>query len=375
MNLPAEHAAYRRAHAPLPDFRCAYDGDRVVATGATFHFSQWFGGAAQPMAGIFGVATLPEYRGAGVMREVMQTLMREALARDQAITALYPAVLGPYRSLGYELAGTYNEHRLPIDAIPADVGDASLVREYRAHEDLDAVRACYREVVRFDNGPLELDERWWTDRLLNTERWPTLRMVVVPGADGIEAFAAISRQATTGPLDVAFGLACEPLVATTERGLRAVLAYARGYRGVGQWLQWVGPPHDPVSLVIPEQHVATNWRYGWMLRLLDVPRALERRGWPHGLEVSATFAVDDPLFPSNAGPWRLDVRGGAATVVPVEDAPSSRPLSIPALSSLFSGYTRAHEAVRLGWLTPGDPLVDAFTSLFAGPDPWTGFFF
>ena len=56
---------------------------------------QWFGGRALPMSGIFGVATLPEFRGAGVMRSVVTTVMREAHARGTPITALYPAVLGP----------------------------------------------------------------------------------------------------------------------------------------------------------------------------------------------------------------------------------------------------------------------------------------
>ena len=37
---------------------------------------------------------------------------------------------------------------------------------------------------------------------------------------------------------------------------------------------------------------------------------------------------------------------------------------------MFSGYLRAHDAVRLGTLDSEDPAVAAFSDLFAGRDPW-----
>ncbi|MEX1263360.1 MAG: hypothetical protein WEE66_05400 [Actinomycetota bacterium] len=36
----------------------------------------------------------------------------------EVVSALYPAVLRPYRSLGYEMAGTFTKHRVELDAIP-----------------------------------------------------------------------------------------------------------------------------------------------------------------------------------------------------------------------------------------------------------------
>jgi predicted acetyltransferase len=86
------------------------------------------------------------------------------------------------------------------------------------------------------------------------------------------------------------------------------------------------------------------------------------------------FAVDDPMFPSNAGPWRLSVADGTAEVERADGA-DAKPLAIGALSAMFSGYLRPHDAVRVGLMDAGDPAVEAFSTLFAGPDPWTGFFF
>jgi predicted acetyltransferase len=110
-----------------------------------------------------------------------------------------------------------------------------------------------------------------------------------------------------------------------------------------------------------------------MLRLLDVPAALERRGYPSE-DGSCTIAVDDPLFPQNAGPWRIEAKRGKVAVV-AADGPSGRAVPIGALSSMFSGYLRPADAVRLGHLVADDPAVDLLSRLFAGPDPWCPFFF
>jgi hypothetical protein len=85
-------------------------------------------------------------------------------------------------------------------------------------------------------------------------------------------------------------------------------------------------------------------------------------------------AVDDPAFPENAGPWRLTVRGGNATVEPAPDA-RVEAMPIGVLSTLFSEFLTVPDAVRLGYLRRDDPSVPGLHLLLAGPDPWCPFFF
>jgi len=130
-------------------------------------------------------------------------------------------------------------------------------------------------------------------------------------------------------------------------------------------------------MLIDEQALIQRFRFQWMLRVLDVPGALTARGWP-GIDANAIFAVDDPMFPDNAGPWRLSVSDGEATVDPVspaEAARSPRPIPIGAFSSMFTGFLRVADAVRLGILDRDDSATPAFARLLSGPDPWSPFFF
>ncbi len=190
---------------------------------------------------------------------------------------------------------------------------------------------------------------------------------------GVEGFAAFRYADAEGQLDVDFGLECTTFVATSDRALRALLAYFRSFRGVGIWVQWTGPPEDPVTLLLPEQTLASPFRYRWMLRLLDVPAALAGRGYPP-VDADATVAIRDAQFPDNDGAWHLVVRDGAAEVERATPG-ASEPLPIGIASALFSGFLRVSDAVRLGYLSPADPAVSALALLFSGPDPWSPFFF
>ena len=241
--------------------------------------------------------------------------------------------------------------------------------------DLPGVKACYGAWSRQHNGPVEpTDDRWWTRRVLSGWGDAVFRAVVTCGpANDVEGFAAFRYVDTEGRLDVDFGLECTAFVATTDRALRALLAYFRSFRGVGAWVQWTGPPEDPVAFILAEQTLTSPLRYRWMLRLLDVPAALAGRGYPP-VDADAVVAVRDEQFPDNSGAWHLAVRNGEAAIQRAA-ATTTEPLPIGILSAMFSGFLRVPDAVRLGYLSPSDPAVPALALLFAGPDPWCPFFF
>jgi predicted acetyltransferase len=374
MNSSMDRMMARVPTFRLEDLRGAYDDGRLVSMAGELHFRQWFGGRSLPMSGIFGVATEPERRSSGLATACVRSLLERARDRGDPLSALYPAVLRPYRRLGYELAGTFTKHRLSLEAIPADLGtDLATVEQLDLDRDLEDLKSCYRRWARGHTGTIEPEDSMWTTRLLTRPAAEPFRAVVVRGGDGIEGFAAFHREPTSGPLDVAFGLACTSFVAETGRALRSLLGYFRGHRGIGRWVEWVGPPGDPMAFVVEELPLETSYRYPWMLRLLDVPAAFEQRGYP-AEDGECTIAVEDPTFTQNAGPWRIRAERGIVTVVPADTAPP-QPIPIGALSAMFTGFLRPADAVRLGHLRADEPSVEVFTRLLAGPAPWCPIFF
>jgi predicted acetyltransferase len=376
LNFSDAWVAHRSRLFDLGAFRCAYEDGVVKATAAGHRFVQWFGGRPLPMCGVWGVATVPEHRASGLASAAVAEVLREARDDGTPISMLYPAVLRPYRRLGYELAGTHAKHWVPLGSIPGDLGDdLSSVAELDLERDLAGVKACFHRWARTNHGAFEaVDDRWWTERVLGPAPEGQSRFVVVHAPDGsIEGFAGFRYERTDGRLGVEFGLSCSVLTATSDRAFRSLLAYFRGFRGVGEWVAWAGPPADPVALLIPEQDISVSFRLDWMLRMLDVPDAFARRGYAP-VDAEAVFAVDDPLFPENGGPWRLTLKEGIADVTP-DDGPVGRPIPVGALSAMFTGYLRVADAVRLGVLDDDDPAVPALALALEGPHPWCPFFF
>ena len=372
----SREATIARSHLyALPDMRGAVVDGAIVSTAGEFRFDQWFGGRALPCCAVWGVATLPEHRGSGLASAVTESVMRAGRDRGAIVSALYPAVVKPYRSLGYELAGTFTKHRIAIEAIPAQGAPGPAPEPFDLERDLPGVRAAYRAFASRHDGPVEpTGDGHWAERIMVRADDESRRAVVVRESGTVTGFLVTGRESDPGPLEVEFGLWTEAFVANTEPALRSLLAYIRRFGGLGKWFQWSGPPNDPIGLLADDQTLSVDMHYRWMLRVLDVRAAFERRGWP-AIDAEAVFSVEDPLFPDNAGPWRLRVERGTATMAREDAGPAGRPIAIGALSSMFSGYLRPADAVRLGLLTADDPTLSAFTALLAGHDPWSPFFF
>lgn len=373
VNVPLAQALQRAPVYQIDRMRVALRDDAVVATAGAYRFDQWFGGRPVASSGIWGVATLPEHRGEGLATACVRAVLDDARHGGTPLSTLFPALLTPYRKMGYELAGAFVDHRVPLDALPDGGRDLPPVSLVDPERDLPGIREAYRTWVRTENGPTEpLDDDQWHHRFFERPD-DTFRAVVVREGDRVTGFAAVSRVPDPGPLDVGFGLECALLFAVTGAAWHALFGYFRGHRGLGKWLQWPGPSDDPIAIDSADTFLERPFRHDWMLRLLDVPAAFEQRGYPP-VDADVVFCVDDALYPENAGPWRVEVRGGVADVK-LDHAESCRPIPVGALSSLFSGYLRPRDAVRLGHLDADDPAVDAFTRLLSGPDPWTPFFF
>src|SRR5204863_75425 len=74
-----------------------------------------------------------------------------------------------------------------------------------------------------------------------------------------------------------------------------------------------------------------------MSRILDVVGAFESRGYPE-VTGSATFTVDDPLFPENDGTFVLEAEDGKVHVARGSNGGASAAIPIGGLSTLFAGY-------------------------------------
>src|SRR4029077_15124413 len=95
----------------------AFGGARPAARGASQDMRQWWLGRPVPMAGVSSVTVAPEYRGRGIGRMLMTALLDEIAAQGYPLSALFPATMPLYRSLGWELAGARDTVVIPARSL------------------------------------------------------------------------------------------------------------------------------------------------------------------------------------------------------------------------------------------------------------------
>ena len=138
---------------------------------------------------------------------------------------------------------------------------------------------------------------------------------------------------------------------------------------VGVNLSWAGPTEEPLGQFLRVQQPQIQQSYWWMVRLLNVKSALEMRGYSAASNAMVDLTVIDPNLPENAGTFRIELRNGNATVVPISRA--SAVIDVGSLAAIYTGWLPARESVRIGRLQNASSAeIEALEKIFASPRPW-----
>lgn len=328
---------------------------RLVAKAVLLDFEQWFGGRRVPMGGVAGVAVHPDARGQGWAGRVVHEVVGVMRERGQSISALYPTVVGLYRSLGWEIVGQLDETRLPTRSL-GDAPPASGVTVRTAEaDDAGALLDLYRRWASQVPGALVREGRPFPD----------------PGADALEAdVVSLAEDPDGRPLgylayDRGRGyresaeLEAHELVSLDAGATRALLHSLGRWHPVAPSTRWHGPTTE-LGRLLPGAVPPPERTQPWMLAVVDPPAAVAARGWAADVDV-AVRVVDDR---GGDTAWRLQVQDGDAVL---ERAGGPAPaLHERGLALLYSGAADTAGVRRLGLLDGDLPGLDA---ALAGPAP------
>jgi predicted acetyltransferase len=348
-------------------FLGAFADERPAGAAMIHDLRQWWVGSAVPCAGIASVKVAPELRGRGVGRRLMTSALDTVADRGYPLSALFPATMPIYRSLGWELAGGKYQATIPArslwtlvapdtyaataaTAVPADSA-AVEVRRAGPQDAAQVIAIISRahQAAR-DAGPLTWDEgplRQWLAR-------PDLYSYLA----GDDAFAAY-RWGGDGSHGEVF---VERVHAATPESLRALWSVIASHSSVARTVTALTAPNDPFWWLTTERDATIAKRSMWMLRVVDGPAAIAARGFPPAVSAAVPLEINDSGRPANSGRWQLEVADGKGVLTPAA-SPAARgtaPLTLGArgLAALYAGTPVA--TLRLaGLVAGGTPDSDA----------------
>jgi predicted acetyltransferase len=355
------------------EFRVLEAGGEVVSLLRLERHAQWWLGRALPSAQVHQLATPPQHRGAGHGARLLAGLLQELRGDGVPLATLTPSNYPFYRGAGFEVAGAWSWYEARAEHLPRHTAP------YRARpaslEEPAELAAAYRLVAPSRHGALDRDERFWR-RLAERNKDKTIAAFVLDGPDGPAGWAVATLEFRPDPAPFATRVevadwGCLP---GADAALFALFA---GYAPMNGLVAWSGPDPDPAALwALPDRFARLVDRWHWMLRLVDLPAALQARPWPSGVAGRVELRVEDRVCPWNTGVWRLELSGGAARVEPVAGEAPGAAADIRGLASLFTGFAGPDDLVRAGLLSGFEPdALDLLRAAFASPRPWTAEFY
>jgi predicted acetyltransferase len=342
-------------------------GGLILAHAFLFQLDVWFGGRKVRAGAIASVGVAPEARGEALARALLDDLHQRAHARGDALTLLFPFRQGFYARHGYVAVSPTQLLMFHPRAIPDAWGDPSgapgIVRAASAG-DRDGIVAAYERAAKKRTGWFERTERLWERRLLDERR----RWFVLDRQGTVAAYASwIAKQSEA---HAETRLEIGDLVADDEPARRRLLALIGAQRDQVTEVMLEVDADDPIDRALIDmdlarfgtehvEHILGTLVAGPMLRLLDVTRAVEARGYPH--EGVIDVAVDD------APPVSIDIRGGRAKIAVSQGGPLLR-LDRSSLGAILYGGLLASQAARIGWLSADSPAtIHLADELFGHP--------
>lgn len=347
------------------NFRVLKQQERAIAGLAIYHMGQWFGGNIVPMAGIAAVGTSPEARGRGAARELLSHTVRELHRLQIPISALYPATQKLYRQVGYEQAGIYSKWELPLANI--QLQDRQLPMSRVSLGDRYLFEDIYDKQARVSNGNLARHQAIW-QRILEPQKKETIYAYLLGSASKPEGYIIFKQNLQQPP-----AIEIKDWALLTASAAKRLWTFLADHRSQIELVIWRGAAFNPFLLLLPEQSARMPKHMMWMLRLIDLPLALSKRGYPPGLTAELHLEVRDDLIAANNGKFCLQVSQGQGEVSP--GGTGDFKLDIRSLAALYTGFYSPQQLQLLDRLQTSSAALETASLVFSGDRPWMADFF
>ena len=336
-----------------------FDGETIIGGGSMLARVMTLPGTGPvPIAAVTSVGVTPDQRRRGALSMLMRAELHGLHeSGGEPVAALWASEGGIYGRYGYGLASRRASMRVARGA--AFRSDVDLGTERVRLVDADTAGATLRklhpEYASTRIGGISRPEVAWEWKLSDPERdrggASALRFAVLP--DGYARFRV--KENWDGRHGPEHEVRVNELVSLTPQAHAGLWHFLTSLDLVAEVHYYNAPVDDPLPWMLDNPRIARlDVGDALYVRLVDVDRALQARGYAAPLEV--VLEVSDEFCPWNAGRWHLSVDRCGRAAVRRTEAAADLACGATALGAAFLGSTRLSTlaaAGRVHELRPG----------------------
>ena len=348
-----EHVGYER-------FRAVKKKEKILGGMGIIDMGQWFGGKIVRIGAVTSVGVAPEGRGLGVASVLVKKSLSEMYESEIPISTLLPSSTRVYRSFGYERAGVKITYETKIQDMKVEKNTLDIIET--SSSDREETYLLYNQRAKLSNGNLDRGSLLWD--LILESKGRKLFHYIVKDEKNIVGYVNFQQARSANHIRV------RDMVALNAEAAKKLLNFFYDHRTVIDTISWNGPVSDPIQLLMEEQKVEIADTRDWMLRIVDIKKALESRGYIKDINLSLTLNYEDPILPQNSGTWDINIFDGKCEVS--KSNLNGIQLGPRGLAPLYTSYLNAYDIKNMGLLEGTDKDLSKASIIFSGPKPWFG---
>lgn len=312
-----------------------------------------------PMGGIAGVATYPEYRRNGYIKQLLTDTLYHMRKQGMPVSMLHPFYVDFYRRFGYELFTDRTIYTLKKKDLLRMAPVDGKIERVKKEEHSQEIEDIYTDYAATYSGMLARDASWWKQHFYGDHDFIALYRDADEKAQGYIIYEIASRDK----------LAISEFVALTADARIGLWNFIAQHDSMFEEVTLDLPPHDPLVFMLPDPELAVKHYPYFMARIVDIPAFFHTYDWQED-PAGVVLQVEDPIIKEHNQTFVFH-DGKAKT----SSASSGIKLSINMLSAIMFGYKRPFVLWQAGLIDGPKEMVKELEYSIPRREPYIYDFF
>ncbi|WP_341519569.1 GNAT family N-acetyltransferase [Bacillus paramobilis] len=326
------------------------EGEDLAAKLHVIPFHIYIGKEKFKMGGVAGVATYPEYRRSGYVKELLLHSLQTMKKDGYTVSMLHPFAVSFYRKYGWELCANLLVCQMTKSDLVMKKQVNGIVKRFDKENHSEEVEKIYEVFAERFSGMLVRDKKWWLQAV-----YDDLTLAIYydenKRAAGYMLYKIENSKMTV-----------EEFVPLHNEARNGLWNFICQHDSMIKELEMTISENEPLLYTLQEPRVKVEIKPYFMGRIVDVEQFLKQYelNW-NNVQQEVILHITDSFAPWNNVSVRLANR--EITIMKEETIDKGIKLDINALSTIMFGYKRPLELNELEFITGSEEEIQAFENI------------
>ncbi|EEL45189.1 Acetyltransferase, GNAT [Bacillus cereus Rock3-42] len=337
------------------------EGENLAAKLHLIPFHIYIGKEKFKMGGVAGVATYPEYRRSGYVKELLQHSLQTMKKDGYTVSMLHPFAVSFYRKYGWELcANLLVCHMTKSDLVMKKQVNGT-VKRFNKESHPEEVEKLYETLAERFSGMLVRNEKWWLQAV-----YDDLTLAIYYDENQTAAGYMLYKIEN-------YKMTVEEFVPLHNEARNGLWNFICQHDSMIKDLEMTVSENEPLLYTLQEPRVKTEIKPYFMGRIVDVEQFLKQYelNW-NNVQQEVILHITDSFAQWN----NITVRIANHEITIIEEPiDKGIKLDINGLSTILFGYKRPLELNELELISGSEEEIRAFENVVPVRKPFIYDFF